>query len=215
MTETEATVFAWATFSPDAAIVEDADGNVVEFNAAAERLFGYLRADVIGRPLAERTWAEPWPDGATPGRERLFRRGDGSTFIGDVSASPTRTADGPFLVIAVRDITAQKAIEARLREQCRSSREGIALAAHELRAPLNAIIGFCQLLLEGDLTADSERHDEVLGCVLISSRSLLRLVNDILASARSQAALSGDDPDGTRETLASPDAAADLSPSAW
>lgn len=186
MSERDEAVLACATFSPDAVVVEDWTGTVVEFNAAAEALFGYDRSEVIGWPLADRVWAEPWPESATPGRERLFRRKDGSTFIGDVSRGQAKTDEGSYVISAVRDVTAQKTIEARLREQCRVGSESIAMAAHELRAPLNAIVGFCEMLHDHEVPDDSEQRDEVLGCMLVSGRHLLRLVNDVLSSARRQ-----------------------------
>lgn len=37
----------------DAIVTIDQEGNFVEFNPAAEKIFGYVRADVIGRPMAE------------------------------------------------------------------------------------------------------------------------------------------------------------------
>ncbi|HVR64383.1 MAG TPA: PAS domain S-box protein [Polyangia bacterium] len=187
MSDRDETITSCATLSPDAVIVEGAAGTVVEYNAAAQSLFGYDRDEVIGWPLVDLVWAEPWPDSATPGRERLFRRKDGRTFIGDVSRGHVRTAMGSYVIHAVRDVTAQKAIEARVREQSRVVGESISLAAHELRAPLNAIVGFCELLSEGEMALQSERDRELMGCVLVSSRHLLRLVNDILSSARRQA----------------------------
>jgi PAS domain S-box-containing protein len=187
MSERDETISAFAALSPDAVVVEDSTGTVVEFNAAAEALFGYPRAEVIGWPMAELVWAEPWPDSAIPGRERLFRRKDGRTFIGDVSLGKANSDGGTCVIYSVRDVTPQKAIEAQLREMCRASSEGIALAAHELRAPLNAIVGFCQLLSDKEFAFDPERQDEVLGCMLVSGRHLLRLVNDILGAARGRA----------------------------
>src|SRR6185295_5329324 len=37
----------------DCIVTMDADGKVIEFNAAAERTFGYTKADAIGRALAD------------------------------------------------------------------------------------------------------------------------------------------------------------------
>ena len=202
MSERDEAILAFALLSPDAVVVEDWTGTVVEFNAAAEQLFGYDRSEVIGWPLADRVWAEPWPESATPGRERLFRRKDGRTFIGDVSRGQAQTNEGSYVIHAVRDVTAQKTIEVRLREQCRAGSESIAMAAHELRAPLNAIVGFCQMLHDHEVPQDSEEHDEVLGCVLVSGRHLLRLVNDILSSARRQAVAAVDgESDGSVATM--------------
>ena len=37
----------------DALVTIDASGNVVEFNAVAERMFGYRREDVLGEAMSE------------------------------------------------------------------------------------------------------------------------------------------------------------------
>src|SRR5437763_13474708 len=37
----------------DAVVAIDGDGRITEFNRAAERMFGYAAADVVGQPMAE------------------------------------------------------------------------------------------------------------------------------------------------------------------
>lgn len=56
--------------------------------------------------------------------------------------------------------------------------------SHELRAPLNAILGFAQLLECDSLTPD--QHDSV-GHILTAGRHLLELVNEVLDLARIEA----------------------------
>jgi CheY-like chemotaxis protein len=56
--------------------------------------------------------------------------------------------------------------------------------SHELRTPLNAIIGFAELMHKGKVGPISTDHQEYLGDILISSRHLLQLVNDLLDLAK-------------------------------
>src|SRR4051794_28717576 len=49
----QARVRAMLESSLDAVVAIDHEGNVLEFNAAAERMFGYERRDVLGQPMAE------------------------------------------------------------------------------------------------------------------------------------------------------------------
>jgi CheY-like chemotaxis protein len=60
----------------------------------------------------------------------------------------------------------------------------LASASHELRAPLNAIIGFSELLYDGQVPADTPEHKEFLKDILTSGRHLLQLVNDLVDLGR-------------------------------
>lgn len=73
----EATVRAVMEKSVDAIVVMDQEGRLVEFNAAAEAIFGYRRADVIGRELAEIIIPEKLRDAHRQGLQRYQRNGDG------------------------------------------------------------------------------------------------------------------------------------------
>ncbi|MBI2939526.1 MAG: hybrid sensor histidine kinase/response regulator [Chloroflexi bacterium] len=62
--------------------------------------------------------------------------------------------------------------------------EFLAGLSHELRTPLNSIIGFSQLLCEGKLGPMSEEIREYVGDILVSSRHLAQLVNNMLDLAK-------------------------------
>ncbi len=63
----------------------------------------------------------------------------------------------------------------------------LAGVSHELRTPLNGIIGFSELLFDGKLGAMSEEQKECMGDILMSSRHLLDLINDILDLSKVEA----------------------------
>lgn len=82
----------------------------------------------------------------------------------------------------------EQEVEARVQEHLRARREaeqandtkGIFLAnmSHEIRTPLNSILGYAQLLMrEGAMTGE---HNEHLEKIIVSSRHLLGLINDVL-----------------------------------
>ena len=91
----------------------------------------------------------------------------------------------------VEDITSRKRAEEELNranEQLERARDAalesadikarfLANTSHELRTPMNAIVGFTQLLLDTPLTPEQREYAET---VRTSSRSLLTLLNDIL-----------------------------------
>ena len=62
--------------------------------------------------------------------------------------------------------------------------EFLAHVSHEVRTPLNAIIGFADLMFRGKVGAVSADHKEYLGDILESSRHLLHLIDDVLDIAK-------------------------------
>jgi len=66
-------------------------------------------------------------------------------------------------------------------EQSRGARaEFLAALAHDLRSPLNTILGFSSLLRDRQVDPASPEHDEFLDLVLTSARQLQQLINDFL-----------------------------------
>jgi diguanylate cyclase (GGDEF)-like protein/PAS domain S-box-containing protein len=100
--------------APDAVVVIDDGGAVVEFNPAAERMFGVPRASVIGSALHD---AMLLPNAASeraaPDRsyEATATRSDGATFPAEVSTAPVVGVDARLRVLYVRDISARRRAE--------------------------------------------------------------------------------------------------------
>ena len=132
--------------APDAMVIIKADstGEIVLVNAQAERLFGYTRAELLGRNIevlipdrlrdrhqrhrsgyAQDPHARPM--GA--GLELFGRRKDGSEFPVEVSLGPLQSAEGLLLSSAIRDITDRKRVE----DELRRSREQLAEAEQVAR----------------------------------------------------------------------------------
>lgn len=93
-----------------------------------------------------------------------------------------------FLDGVILDITERRSIE----EALRKAKEKAELAAisktsflanmsHEIRTPMNAILGFTEVLLSDNLEKNQRNHLET---VKSSAKSLLRLLNDILNTAK-------------------------------
>ncbi|HAU29633.1 MAG TPA: hybrid sensor histidine kinase/response regulator [Rhodospirillaceae bacterium] len=93
-------------------------------------------------------------------------------------------------ITVMRDVTEQnKAKEKILQANQKLEKANMAKSdflssmSHELRSPLNAILGFAQLM-ESDIPPPSPTQKESLSQILISGRYLLKLINDILDLAK-------------------------------
>jgi PAS domain S-box-containing protein len=174
----------------DCIVSMDAGGCITEWNPAAERTFGYVRSEALGRRLAELV-----PDlapyvvaGETNAIGRHIElnavRRNGEPFPVEVAITVMEAADEPVFTAHLRDITERKRAEEELRKSRDAARAGsqaktafVATMSHEIRTPMNAIIGMLELLSYSKLTLDQR---EMLSAARQSSRSLLMLIDDIL-----------------------------------
>ncbi|MGE0740364.1 MAG: PAS domain S-box protein [Hyphomonadaceae bacterium] len=115
----------------DGVILIDAQGIILVFNPACERLFGYAAFEVVGRNV-KMLMPEPYQSGHDTyllnyretgvrkiigiGREVLGRRRSGATFPMDLSVGEASEDGRPIFVGIIRDLTERKAAEQALRE---------------------------------------------------------------------------------------------------
>ena len=123
--------------APDAIVVTNSEGVIVQANAQAEATFGYTRQELLGQnieillPPSIRTkhvshragyLAQPKTRLMGSGRDLSARRKDGSLLPVDISLSPC-PLDGKILVISIiRDIAERRQTEAKLRHYVRQLR---------------------------------------------------------------------------------------------
>ena len=117
--------------APDAIVIVDTDGHIVVVNSQVERLFGYQRGELIGRPVelllpkhlrAVHTQhraayvAAPHTRSMGSGLDLAAQRKDGSTFPVEISLSALETSTRLLVTSAIRDITDRKRAEEQFRD---------------------------------------------------------------------------------------------------
>jgi PAS domain S-box-containing protein len=189
----------------DCIISMDHEGKVVEWNRAAERVFGYNREDVIGKPLAnliippdlrEQHWrglAHYLRTGEGPviGRRIEMRaiRADGAEFPVELAITRITEMDPPLFTGFIRDITERKSFEEELQRQknaaeaaSRAKDQFFAMLSHELRTPLTPVLAGIDML-ENPTT----EFNDVKETLQIMRRNILverRLIDDLLDVTR-------------------------------
>jgi PAS domain S-box-containing protein len=199
--------------APDAMVIVDRVGQIVQVNGQTERLFGYDRSELLSEPI-ETLMPERYrqrheghrrdflaaprlrPMGA--GFDLFARRKDGVEFPVEISLSPLETDDGPVVSAAIRDITevraAQRqlarhrdALEAANRDLAHSNaelEEFASVASHDLQEPLRKIIAFTELLREDLPEGLPPRAEEDASFIVDAAVRMRGLVNALLALTR-------------------------------
>jgi hypothetical protein len=179
--QSEETARAVLESASEGIVLIDAEGRVTLVNAAAERMFGYLRGELLGRPLEillpERMrqahaghrggyFAEPRVRPMGIGLDLAGRRQDGAEFPVEISLSHVRAAEGDIAIAFITDITERKRVEGELahqREMLHQNEKLTALGtlaagiAHEMNNPLGIITTRIEVML---LDAQQQRLPE-------------------------------------------------------
>ena len=194
--------------SADAILVIDRNGIASEFNPAAEDMFGYTPAEVIGQPIARMLLPRESrrdtvrliearvidAQGKLTGRARLdilAMRKAGERFPVEVTIVGTRGPKGEMAVVFLRDISLRRSTEEEMRkardralENERAKAEFLAVMSHEMRTPLNGLLGSVEILGSTPLT---ERQQEIVDIIETSGNLLLGHVNAVLDLSSAEA----------------------------
>jgi len=193
----------------DGIVMFDAEGNINSCNRSAEALFAYDGAELVHRNLVTLFAPESQPalleylaslngTGVASllehGREVLGRvRGGG---LIPLSMTMGRTqARGPNFFAVFRDLSQSKKSESELREARRladravnAKAELLARVSHEVRTPLNAIIGFAEVMIEERFGAlGNDRYVEYMKDIRASGERVIAIIDDLTDLSRIEA----------------------------
>lgn len=185
----------------DGVIVADAHWKVIEFNAAAQKIFGYSAEQAIGKTVSrlivpdhlvedyeanmQRDLAASEKKIIGKGRVKLeAKRADGSSFPVEVSLQAAATEGGEVYIAFLRDISHRVRAEAELVAALDRALAGekaktdfLATMSHEIRTPLNGLLGNISLLEDTSPTAQQQRYIKNME---ISGKLLMSHISDIL-----------------------------------
>lgn len=192
----------------DGVVVIDNDGNVRSTNRPAEALFGFDAQDVTGKPFTALFAIES--QGAVRAHLESLSDNGVASVLNDGLEVIGREAQGRFIPLfmtigrlphssgfcaVLRDVTqwkraAEELTQARAEAERASSQktEFLARVSHEVRTPLNAIIGFSELMLDEKFgPIGNDRYRDYLQDINRSGNHVLDLVNDLLDISKIEA----------------------------
>lgn len=188
----------------DPIITIDEQGAIDFFNPAAERIFGYRAGEVIGQhvsllmperlrehyqALIERRLHSSSSQAVTAGHEFIGRKQNGEEVSLELAVTEMQFRGRRMFTGILRDVTdrqrtrqALQAAKDAAEDASRAKTAFLANTGHELRTPMNAIVGMTNLILASQQIPPDMRAD--LCTVRDSAQSLLRLLNDLLQAAQ-------------------------------
>jgi PAS domain S-box-containing protein len=195
--------------SDDAVVAKTLEGVIASWNRGAETIFGYTAAEAVGQSITliipedrlheeDQVLARIRAGLKIDHFETVRRAKDGRRVDVSITVSPIRDKKGTIVGASkvARDITERKRIdierqrwlerEQRARQQAeraiQTRDEFLATVSHELRSPLNAIVGWAHVLQTGKLPADAVQQ----AAETISRNAAMQsqLISDILDMQR-------------------------------
>ena len=193
--------------APSGLLMTDGRGSIVLVNREVERLFGYPREELLGKPVdllvPERFRAahggfragflrDPRVRAMGAGRDLFGLRKDGAEVPVEIGLTPVATDEGMFVLASIVDISARKKAEAdqrRLEGDLQQAQKLEAVGtlaggiAHDFNNILGGIVGYAEL---AQRAADPQESRKLLAELLKAAMRGKDLVERIMVFSRKQ-----------------------------
>ena len=167
-------------FSPDAIIVTDREGKIVEVNGQSQNFFGYARDELKGQPIdlliperfrnahaahRKEYAAHPRTRQMGVGMDLYGRRKDGNEFPVDIMLSPIETPGGRVVLSVVRDLSEKKRAEEELERRTREKQylEEELDTVHSFEEIIGESLGLKRVLKQVETVAATDVTVLILG----------------------------------------------------
>ena len=190
-------------------ITSDISGTIESFNHAAEDIFGFTAKEVVGKnidlliPGSHKNKHDKYIESYVEtgesvivgvGRDVIAQRKNGSIFPASIAISDMQFNKKRIFTAIIHDITHIKQNESDLikaKEEAEKANlvksEFLSSMSHDLRTPLNAVLGFGELLKYDPSEALSSNQSGYVEQIIKGGKHLLNLINDILDLAKIEA----------------------------
>ena len=188
--------------SPSAITVTDSQERIVAWNHMAEKMFGMSGSELFNKPVKDLYPETEWKrirsldirkKGMLSDINTQVIRRDGSLLDINASVAVLKNSKGDIVGsigilydISKQKLAEQELVQAKLIAEEANHAKSVFLAkmSHEVRTPMNAVIGMLDLTL--DTTLSEEQKDNLI-VAKDSAQNLLSLINDILDLSRAEA----------------------------
>lgn len=180
----------------------DATGCVTDWNSQAEKTFGWMRKEVLGRPLTELIIPHQFRAAHMGGIKKFLETGegpvlnqrlelialhrDGHVFPVELTVWPLRCGDTYSFQAFVHDIADRKRAEEEIRSKNQDLETLLYVTSHDLREPLRAIENFSKMIADRYSDKLDEKGRDFLQRVVRGAQRLDRLLDDVLTLSRVQ-----------------------------
>ncbi len=172
------------------------DGKILEVNKGFSLLTGYPETEVLGKTTVELNFWENLADrnevieiinreGRVLQKEYHFRKKSGDLVVGVFNAAIIEINGENCLMSVIYDITERKKMETRLVELNATKDKFLSIIAHDLKTPLNNILGFSNLIVE-DENLDAGEIRKYASLINKSAANTINLLENLLEWATVQ-----------------------------
>ena len=182
--------------SRDAILISDSNSMFVETNAAAVKMTGYSKEELVkmrGSDLNRAANSPRFEDlrlrilsGEDILEEAPIVTKDGRVLNVEFGHKCVTIEGVPYIHTIARDVTSRKQLEAQFLQAQKMETIGVLAGgvAHDFNNLLNVINGYCELILEGILADDPNRHD--IEQISLAGKRATSLTSQLLAFSRKQ-----------------------------